>query len=139
MTKREQIILSLMAKLYTVPGVAGRIYRSREDALSRDESPSIILYWDNERVEEIVTAGSDKFLSIIISVYQRGEVPDKLADPIVEAVHFAVMQDPSLGGTVIDLAEDGTSVDFSEADQDAVIIDMRYIVHYRHSRSNLAS
>lgn len=137
-TKREQILQAVAATLADTAGVAGSVYRSRQEALERAEAPALIVAWDGEEPLEDVSGFTEKRLNVTVGVYVRGDVPDGLADPIVDSVHARLMGSPTLGGLAMDIAEGGTTVEFDEADQTACIVNMRFAVWYRHARANLA-
>lgn len=137
MTKRESILQALVTLLADTTAVGSNIFRSRVLALSRDESPSLVIMPTQEEGTEDALGFIDSKLTVQISVYQRGEVPDSLADSIVESVFSKVMADPKLGGLAIDIYEDGTNFEFDDADQEAVWIGMQFIVWYRHARNSL--
>jgi hypothetical protein len=42
-TKREQILAAVASVLAAAAGVQGRVYRSRQEPLSRNESPSVVI------------------------------------------------------------------------------------------------
>lgn len=139
MTKREQIMQALAALLANTPGVDGRVFRSREDALSREEAPALVLQWTSEDPELGTTGFTQKTLTVLVSVYQRAAVPDLAADPVVESVHSILMADTSLGGQAIDIDEAGTELELDAADQTACFVTMRFAVKYRHQHNSLSS
>lgn len=139
MSKREQIIQAVLTGLVGTTGVGSRIFRNMQEALTREESPSLIVMVGSEDVIEQSMANglTEKNLQITVAVYQRGTDPDALADPTCESVHAKMMAAPTLGGLAIDISEAGTTWEFDEADQTAVLVSMRYVVWYRHSRNVL--
>lgn len=139
MTKREQIMNAIKAKLEAVPGMAGRVHRSREVALSRDEAPAYVLTWESERVSgDGVLQFTSKDLAVVVDVYQRAAVPDAAADQYVELAHAALLQDANLGGLSIDIEEGDTELQMDEADITACFVRMEFNVKYRHQRDNLS-
>lgn len=100
--------------------------------------PALIVTPDGEDPGEDVSGITEKRLTVLVSVYVRGAVPDQLADGIVESVHSKLMAEPTLGGLAMDISEGGTNWDMDEADQTAAIVSMRFVVWYRHARANLA-
>jgi len=138
-TRRELIIRQVVAALSATSGIDGRIYRARQDALAREESPALVVLPEGEGPTEDIVGKTEKILRVIVAIYQRGSTPDSLADSIAKEVHVRIMQDPTLGGLAIDTAEDGTSWDFAEADETACWLDMRFRVWYRHDRADLTS
>lgn len=137
-TKREQIMQAIVATLGTATDVAGNVYRSREEALTRADVPALIVTADGEEPLQDVSGFMEKQLTVAVGVFVRGDVPDTLADPIVESVHALLMGEPTLGGLALDMSEGGTTWDMDEADQTALIVNMRFVVWYRHARANLA-
>lgn len=135
-TKREDILQAIAAALGAITGVTG-VHRSREDALSREEAPAIVVRWIEDRPKQIVHARTDSDLTIEIDVYTRGAVPDQLADPICEQVHAIIMADPTLGGRCIDVSDDQTSFEGADADACAGWITQRFVVWYRRQRQYL--
>lgn len=139
-TKREQIMQYLKGTaLAGTVGVSSRIYRSRADKFMPEEAPALNIFADTEDPTENTIGKVDAKLRVEVQVYHRGNEADRLADPVVEDVHAKLMADPRLGGLSVDIAEDGTTWDFDEADKTALIVRMRYIVWYRHDRNSLTN
>lgn len=137
-TKREQILQAIKAKLAAqVTGVTG-VYRSRADKFAGTEAPALNLMPDQEQPEENALAFIDARTDIEVQVFHRGNEPDSLADPFVQAVHTAMMSDPTLAGLAIDMTEGATSWDFDETDRTSLLVRMRFTVWYRHTRTSLA-
>lgn len=135
-TKREQIMQAVKALLAAVPGVTG-VHRSRADKFAGTEAPAINLMPDNEDPSESNYGQVDARLAVEVQVYHRGAEADRLADPIVEAVHAAMMTDTTLAGLSIDITEAGTSWDFDESDRTSLLVRMRYVIWHRHARTTL--
>lgn len=136
-TKRESIIQHVVTVLGTVSAVTG-VHRSREDALSREEAPALVVRGVREDVRRLVHAYVEKDLTISVSVYTRGSAPDQGADPICEQVYALLMADPTLGGLAIDTSDDGTSWEGEEADSTAGWAELQLKVWYRHPLASLA-
>lgn len=137
-TRRELIVQAVVSALAGTANVGTRIYRSREEVLERNEAPALIVSTESEDPAEDVSGITEKRLTVSVGVYVRGAVPDQLADPVVESVHSKMMTEPTLGGLAMDISEGGTTWEIDEADQTAAIVNMRFVVWYRHSRANLA-
>lgn len=138
-TIRENILARLKSTtLVAIPGVT-KVYRSRADKFGLSDAPALNVLADNEQPSENTIGKVDADLHVEVQVYHRGTEPDRLADPVVAAVHAAMMADTTLGGLAFDVTEDGTSWDFDEADGTALIVRMRYIVRYRHNRNSLTT
>lgn len=137
-TKRELILQAVVAALDGTTDVGSNIYRSRKEALDREDAPALIVTAEAEEPTEDISGQMEKRLTVVVGVYVRGDVPDTLADPITDSVHAALMTEPTLGGLAIDISEGGTTWDMEEADQTALIVNTRFIVWYRHARNNLS-
>ena len=139
-TRREQILSAVAAALATTSGVNGRVYRSRQEAFSRSESPSVIVEPGPESSgpEPVSTCKIDHTLTLVVAVYARGTIPDQVADPVVQSVHSLLMADRSLGGLVMDIWPLGRDPQFEAADSAAVVEVLSYRVRYRTSVTDLS-
>lgn len=139
-TKREQILTAIASALATTAGVSGRVYRSRVTAMQRAESPAIVI----EPISDTPTQNTslptlDWRMRVRVTVIVRGDVPDQLADPIIENMHARMVADLTLGGYAIDVQPDEVTYNMLDADQPAGVIFNDYIVQYRTSVASLAA
>jgi hypothetical protein len=139
-TRRESILTAIASALTGTTGVSTRIYRSRVEPLSRGESPALVIEPISDTAEQNTSLPTlDWSLTVRIAVIVRGNVPDQIADPIIESLHAKLMADLTLGGYAIDVQPQGVSFELIEADQPAGVIDCDYLVRYRTSIVNLAT
>ena len=139
-TKRETILAAIRTALIGTTGVSTRIYRSRVEPLARQESPAIVVEPISDSAEQNTALPTlDWSLTVCVAVIVRGDIPDQLADPIVEDAHGKIMADLTLGGYAIDVQPQSVSFDLMEADQPAGVIMMDYLVRYRTSVTDLSS
>jgi hypothetical protein len=139
-TKREQILTAIASALATTAGVNGRVYRSRVTAMQRAESPAIVI----EPISDTPTQNTslptlDWRMRVRVTVIVRGDVPDQLADPIIEDMHAKMVADLTLGGYAIDVQPDEVTYNMLDADQPAGVIFNDYIVQYRTTVASLAT
>ena len=139
-TKREQILTAITTALATTVEVNGRVYRSRVTAVQRAESPAIVV----EPISDTPTQNTslptlDWRMRVRVSVIVRGDVPDQLADPVIESMHAKMVADLTLGGYAIDVQPDEVSFNLVDADQPAGVIFNDYIIQYRTSVASLSS
>lgn len=140
MTKREAILEAIRASLADTTGVGTRIYRSRVEPISREESPAIVIEpVDDDPVIETNLATLTWTLNVLVTVIVRGPVPDQLADPIIESLHSKLMADYTLGGVAMDIIPGRTKWLMTDADGAAGEIQCLYRVMYRTALTNLAS
>ena len=138
-TKRETILAAIRTALIGTTGVSTRIYRSRVEPLARQESPAIVVEPISDSAEQNTALPTlDWSLTVRVAVIVRGDIPDQLADPIVEDAHGKIMADLTLGGYAIDVQPQSVSFDLMEADQPAGVIMMDYLVRYRTSVTDLS-
>jgi hypothetical protein len=139
-TKRESILAAIKTTLAGTTGVGTRIWRSRVQALARQESPAIVVEPISDTAEQNTSLPTlDWSLTVRVAVIVRGDVPDQQADATVESLHSKMMADLTLGGYAIDVQPQGVSFDLVEADQPAGVIACDYLVRYRTSLTDLTS
>jgi hypothetical protein len=139
-TKRETILAAIRTTLTGTTGVSTRIYRSRVEPISRAESPAIVVEPLSDNASQNTALPTlDWSMTVRVTVIVRGNVPDQLADPIVEDLHSKLMADLTLGGYAIDVQPIGVTFNFTEADGAAGEIQCDYRVQYRTSVTDLAS
>jgi hypothetical protein len=138
-TKRERILTAIRTALTGTTGVSTRIYRSRVEPFTRGESPAIVVEPVNDvAVQNTALPTLDWSMTVRVAIIVRGNVPDQLADPIVESAHGKIMADLSLGGYAIDVQPQGASFEMIEADQPAGVVSLDYLVRYRTSVTDLS-
>lgn len=139
MTKRESILAAIRTALTGTVQVGTRIYRSRVEPLARNESPAIVVEPVNDvAVQNTALPTLDWSMTVRVAIIVRGNVPDQLADPIVESAHSKIVADLTLGGYAIDVQPQGASFELIEADQPAGVISLDYLVRYRTSVADLS-
>ncbi len=140
-SKREQILAKIKTQLTGTTGVGTRIYRSRVEPMTRDESLSLVLEFvtDEPTVNSATYLKIDWTLRVRIVVVVRSQTPDTSLDPTVESLHSKIVADPTLGGLAIDVRPATVSFDVIEADQPAGIITCEYEVDYRSSYNDLST
>jgi hypothetical protein len=139
-TKREQILSAIATALATTAGVNGRVYRSRVTAMQRAESPAIVIEPISDTPSQNTSLPTlDWRMRVRVTVIVRGDVPDQLADPIIESMHAKMVADLTLGGYAIDVQPDEVTFNMFDSDQPAGVIFNDYIVQYRTSVASLAT
>ena len=139
-TKRESILAAIKTTLAGTTGVGTRIWRSRVQALSRQESPAIVIEPISDAAEQNTSLPKlDWSLNVRVSVIVRGDVPDQQADATVESLHAKMMADLTLGGYAYDVQPTGVSFELVEADQPAGVIGCDFLVRYRTALADLTT
>ena len=131
-TKRENILDQIKTSLANTTNVGSRIYRSRVVPLARNESPALVIEPVSDVAEQNLSLPKlDWSLTVRISIIVRGDVPDEVADPIVESVHSKMTADLTLNSTCIDVQPQIVSFEMVDADQAAGVIGMDFLIRYR--------
>ena len=139
-TKRERILRAIATALTPTAGVNGRVYRSRVTAVQRAESPAIVVEPINDTPTQNTSLPTlDWRMRVRVSVIVRGDVPDQIADAVIEDMHARMVRDLTVGGYAIDVQPDEVSFNLVDADQPAGVIFNDYIVQYRTSVASLSS
>ena len=134
---RERILSRLVATLEGAPSIGCPVYRSRVTPLMRDESPAIIVEPVMDQASQPVIPKLDWALTVRISIIVRGDTPDQVADPILEAVHAKVMSDLTVAGYAYDVQPQSTTFELIDADNSAGVVSCEYLVLYRTSLTDL--
>lgn len=138
-TKRENILAAIKTALTGTTGVGTRIYRSRVEPMSRNESPAIIIEPVSDTpVQNTSLPTLDWTLRVRIVVIERGEIPDQSADDTIQSLHSKMMADLTLGGYAIDVEPAQTSFQLLEADQPAGVIFCEFEIRYRTKVADLS-
>ena len=139
-TKREQILDQIKTTLAGTTNVSTRIYRSRVVPLSRGESPALVIEPVSDSSQANLSLPKlDWSLQVRVAVIVRGDVPDVVADPIVESLHSKITADLTLGGYAIDVQPVGVDFALMYADQPAGVISCNYLVRYRTELNDLST
>ena len=142
---REQILAHVEGLLAGTVQVSTRIWRSRVEALSRQEAPAIIVSPGANQVREPDRGGRasmckyDHSLRVGIAVYVRGSPVDQLTAAIEEDAHQRMMADRTFGGLVADVAYLQTTFEMDDADATAGFALCEYLVRYRTAVDDLGS
>jgi hypothetical protein len=108
--------------------------------MARAESPAIVVEPVSDTAEQNTSLPTlDWSLTVRVAVIVRGNIPDQLADPIVESLHSKIMADLTLGGVAMDVRPVAVNFEMVDADQPAGVISCDYLVRYRTANANLTT
>jgi hypothetical protein len=128
MSKRDDILAAVAAKLVTASVASGRIYRSRREQLGT--LPAVIVEPDSETAEELVLGVTDAELRVAVRIFAEGDAPDSAADATLAAAHAALMADLSLGLADVQLSP-RREIDWQFENFDHAQVTARYLIQYR--------
>lgn len=139
-SKREQILSALHTKISAITSIGSQnVFRSRQIALSREELPACLI----EPVQDVANNSMIPFIDwtllVKITLIVRGGIMDQVADPMINAIHAAIMDDQSLGGLTMDAQTQAHNFDFYDNDNGMAVIALTYNFIYRTSNNNLTT
>lgn len=138
MTLREIYIQGLIAALEAIPGFPAKVERSLSIAFSREESPVLVIHRGAEEIENSLGGDTDRHCEILVSIIARSDVPDQLADEVMELAHPAIMAYQAAG--LLQMQEMGTNAPvFAAADRHACMMTTRYRIQYCTDRLSLSA
>jgi hypothetical protein len=136
-SKRETILARVAAVLAGTTGVGTRIYRSRVEALSRAETPALLIEPTGDVPTQDTVATISWNLSFRVSVVVRGNVPDQQADAAASDAYYRIMADTTLDGLVTDLLPSGIEFQMLDADQPVGITSLSFSASYRTTLNSM--
>jgi hypothetical protein len=139
MTRAEQIVAALHNSLATTPElVSGNVWRSRLRKIPEGDNLAIVIRLGPDRRGEESTLGSNfRNLAVYVEVYARGDIPDQLADPVIEQIIDRLMADRTLSGLCDDIRPGDKIPDWAARDTDLVVIDLEFMIDYEISNNLL--
>lgn len=145
-SRREQILAALAVTLAAVDGV--QFERSRTRAIdlaklatdparpSRPHEPVATLRPAGEEITLMPGDRADRTLTVDVTVYWRGTVPDQGVDAACLALHAAMVGDHTVGGLAYDVREVSREWLIDPAELDSIEATLRYAVLYRTQRDD---
>ncbi len=133
MTTKAEAITAAIFNLLTAPTAlaGGNVYRSRIRKVPEDNATAIVVRQGADvRVGESTLAKTQRQISVATEIYARGDVPDQLADPLVEAVMIRLMADRTLDGLCDDILPGNRTPEWAARDTDLVVIDLEFVIDY---------
>ena len=131
-TKRENILARLLTVITPTTGTSNRAYRDRVVALTRTQTPSILIEAVDDTPEQNTSLPTlDWSLTVRCAVIVRSSTPVTTADAVVENMHSRIMADLTVNGNAIDVQPGAVVIETLDSDQPTGIINCNYIVRYR--------
>ncbi len=130
-TVREQILQAICTSLTNSTPASERVFRSRVQALTRDELPAIVIKPGDEDVVQFGTGIVQRTLEIKVEFFGHGDPADQLLDPVISAAHTALSTNASLGGLLCQFKEKSTDGPvFDDNDDSSGLIVVTYLATY---------
>ncbi len=139
---REQILLAVIKALGPpTAGSGATLHRSPTAAISREQSPALLVVPESEAIVERANDRVTRELTVRITALSRALPPVSShaeADQLLTAAHAALMADTNLGGLALGLREVECEWEVDDADASATAIPARYRITYRTMAADLS-
>jgi hypothetical protein len=129
---RETILQAIATALTGATPAGAQVFRSRAEAMARDELPAIVVTPEEESDQLSGQALNESTLAVAVAIHTRGEVPDQLADPVAVSAHGVLMSSSAIAALAHRVRKSGSRWERDEADQTAGILTTIYTVRYLH-------
>jgi hypothetical protein len=138
-TRAKSIVNAIKGLLEaTTPLAGGNIFQSRLRKLQAEYDLAIVVRRGPDvRIGPSTLNKTQRQLSVITEIYARGDIPDDLADPVMEGVVARVLANRELSGLCDDIAVGSVVPDWEARDSDLVVMDLEFIVDYEIGNEEL--
>lgn len=126
----EQVVSAIVAALTNATAAGDRVYRSREMAITKGETPCIAVVPVNEDSSAFTSSVDECTLTVTVEVHTRGDPFDAAADPLLVDIHRLLTKDAGLSGLVVNFRKKSKSWDAHEADETAGFVLTHYEMRY---------
>lgn len=138
MTLRETYIQGLIAALTGTVGLGAEVGRSIVVAFARPRGSVLVVHRGGEELENTLGDDTERHCEILVSVITRSDVPDQVADQVMEIAHPVIMGYQAAG--MIQMQEMGTNAPvFANTDGQACMLTSRYRIQYSTDRLSLSA
>lgn len=135
---REQILQAVVDSILNKTPAADRVFRSRVQALTREELPAVVIKAGDEDVLQFGSGVVQRTLEIKLEFFGRGDPADQLLDPVIVAAHAELATSEFLAGLLHQFKEKSTdSPVFDDNDDSSGLIVVTYLATYLTSASDL--
>lgn len=131
-TRAEQLTAAIFTALNTPTAlVAGNVWRSKLRPIPQNSNLAIVVRQGaDNRLDDTTINRSLRQLTVTTEIYARGDVPDQLADAVVEDIVERLLADRSLGGLCDDIQPGNRVPEWTARDTDLVVVDLDFIIDY---------
>ena len=140
---REQILLAVLdAVRPPVETLGATLHRSPTVAISREQSPALVVVPESDAIRERANDRVTRELSVRLVALARAVppvMPETEADRLLAAAHAALLADRNLGGLALGIRELECEWDVEDADAVAASIPARYAITYRTLDTDLST
>ena len=129
MSTRETVLAAVKTALITASVAAGRVYRSRQEAMTT--LPSVTVEPQFEAADETVLGMMDRTLNVSVMVFASGDPADAAADDTLTLIESTLLADRTLGlGSEVQIRS-MLDIRWDFEDQDLVRVSSTFQVSYR--------
>jgi hypothetical protein len=126
----ERAMDAVVAALIGISGVDDRVFRSRVLAVTRGETPCIVVLPGPVETTAFGDIVDDNRFIVHVEITTRGDPYDVAADPIEVAAHQRLKKSSALAALVSGLRKKEKSYDAQEADLTVGCVNVKYELRY---------
>jgi hypothetical protein len=135
---REQILQRIKDLLTGATPAGAQVYRSREEPITRNLSPAIIIVPSTETTQALSEYADRNDLDVDVIVIARGDVWDAVADTVAVPLHTLIMNDAQLEALCQHMRRFSADWQGKEADLTAGALTMKYRFVYLANALDIA-
>ena len=130
-SRREQIVREVLARIAAAVSPIA-VLRQPTVAIPRERTPAVILTVESDNPAKRANDRMERELVVRLTALARDAVDGfAVADDLVCRAHAALMNEPTLGGLSLGIAEMEADWQAEDADLDAVAMPATYRITYR--------
>lgn len=139
-SRQLQIVDAVIAKLAATPLAnigAGNVCTDPDYPWQMGDLPAVAVYLGDETVSRALIGMDDRQLTLKIKLASRSSDPPHLADQTMLDIHGRIMNDTSLGGLALDIANQAITRSRDVMEAPVLLIELDYQIDYRTTNTSL--
>lgn len=136
---REQLLSRVAAALLNTTPAGANVSRSREVSVTRAQTPAIVVMARSNSVTSMSDRVDQNNFDLALEIFVRGDPWDSLCDPVDQAAHDVVMNDPQILALVGGLRRGSEAFESQEADQTAGVLTVHYRATFLTQAKNISN
>lgn len=133
----RELILQHLASTADATFPTAKVKRSRTLPASKTDDLVVRMFAESEQVEDMPAQRTRRQLTVTFKLFVRGNAPDELADPHVNALTAAVLADIRCGGFATQVQETGTTWDYdTDVSEDYGEVTVSFLITYYTNRAD---
>ena len=136
---REQILARLAAALTSAAPGGAKVFRARENSITRADAPAITVLFAGEADTPISQEVDKHVMRANLAIFVRGDPWDSLTDAVATPMHLVVMADAPLLALIQRIRKVSSEPEAEEADRTAGVLSCIYEITYLTRASDISA